>query len=406
MHKIFSSLPAAILALSLLTVPASAATFSDVPENSEYYAAVTYLSAPTRTDVDGVIHEGAVVSGTGDGLFSPDRAITIDEFTVMLMNTYYHEDWPCATVEGADWALGYTTTAWSIDIYTLDEYETMKADGVTRAEIWNMLANASKLTPYPAWLYTDETPSVDFARDIEYAMYDTGLYIEEVDANEIPTRGEIAQLIYRLETGDYEKQSANNFWGNVTVTMENNLCWQVRNTSMYEWTILPDKYKVAFAKNGWALQFVDNMWEYYPDHVLACGITDYSKKLITISRSFNLLQRPTLVHEFGHFVMGNSNLSLTAQYMYDTEQEALAKLIETTYCQTNQNEMFAEAFRYVLMNQDDEETYTEMAEKIPLSLAVIENGLLNAKGIVDYDAIDEAVRTNWDYICAANEDAA
>lgn len=403
MHKIFSSLLAAIVALSLLTVPASAATFSDVPENSKYYAAVTYLSAPTRTDEDGVIHEGAVVSGTSGGLFSPDHEITIDEFTVMLMHAYYHEDWPCVSTGGKDWAKSFTTTAWQIGVYTEDEYDDMKANGVTRAQVWEMLANVSRLAPYPAWLYTGETPSVDFARDVEYAMYATGLYNEDVDANETPTRGEVAQLIYRLETGDYEKQTADDFWGDAAVTIESPVCWQERNASMYEWTLLPDKYKAAFIKDGWTLRFVEEMRTYYPKDTLACGMTDYDVKTITISRSFNTHKTPVLLHEFGHFIMEQANIPLTTNYMLDTEGTALAELTGSDYCKTDQNEMFAEAFRYVLTHRDNTQAYAEMKAAIPFSLDIIEKGFFGANGLFDFDAFNETNYNYWEYICTAQE---
>lgn len=405
MHRFSTSL--LVLALiSLLAVPASAATFSDVPESSDYYAAVTYLSAPTRKDANGIVHVDPVIAGVGSGLFAPDRAISVDEFTVMLMNAYYHEDWPCVTGEGADWAKTYTSTACQIGIYTSDEYEDMKANSVTRAQVWEMLADISELAPYPAWLYTGETPSVDFKRDIEYAMYATGLCAEDADPSGTPTRGEVAQLIYRLQTGEYEKQTAGDFWGGAKVTVESPLCWRERNQSMAEWTTLPDKYKTAFIENGWTLQFVEKMRDYYPDDALAIGLTDGKAKTITISRSFNAHKTLVLTHEFGHFAAELADIPLTLGYMYDTERETLTKLVGTGYCKTNRDEMFAEAFRYILVHRDDTEAYAKMQADIPFSLAIIEQAFLDADGVFDLDTMNDVVHTNWEYICAAHEGAA
>lgn len=96
-------LRSALLALTAglcLTVPALAAeapAFSDVPEDHWAYSYVQRAAL------------AGVVNGTGGGQFSPDKPLTLAEFTAMVLRGVYGEE-PEHTGAG-QWYSAYTAAA-------------------------------------------------------------------------------------------------------------------------------------------------------------------------------------------------------------------------------------------------------------------------------------------------------
>lgn len=366
------------LVLVLQTVPTYAAEpaqrYKDVPVDSEYYDAIEWMT------------EQNIVSGTGDGNFSPDSPLTIEQFTVIYMRLFYADEYSLGAATGESWADNYISAALFIGIYDDKQLAEMKEDGPSRKYVWEMLADATDLVPYPAWVYTDETPSVNFERDLEYAMYSTSLYKDAVDINGTPTRGETLNLAYRLIQNDYKKQAEPELWQNVNVIMESPICWRERNMAMYEWTLIPEKFTQSFQDNEWTLRFTGSMSNHYPEEPIAAGMTDFADKVITIAHAFNSHSTHVLIHEFGHYTMHEIQIPLTQKYMYETEKEQLAELTGSQYCKTNREEYAAEAFRYILLNRYNPSEYEKMRNQIPVTLNIIENGFLDCEEFVNYDA--------------------
>lgn len=362
-------------ALAVQAAPAFAAgpvqRYADVPVGSEYYEAIEYMS------------DRGIVSGTGDGNFSPDAPLTMEQLSIILMRLFHSTDYPLSATATAS---EYVSTASFIGIYDETEAREMKTNGLTRMDMWDMLAEETMLEPYPAWAYTGEEPSVDFERDLEYAVYAAGLYDEKVDADAAPTRGEAMDITYRLITGNYKTLEAPAMWQDVNVIMESPNCWKERNRSMYEWTLIPDKFIQKFKDENWTLRFVEEMKTYYPQHPTSIGMTEYEGRVITIATAFNRNAMDVLAHEFGHFVMCQAQIPMTGEYLYQAEKDKLAELTGSQYCKTNRYEYFAEAFRYILIERDVPQEYAKMKASIPITLNLIENGFLDCECFVDYDA--------------------
>ena len=180
----------------------------------------------------------------------------------------------------------------------------------------------------------------------------------------------------------------NKFGVEIVYDMPEGNCSRIRNDALYELSLLPEKYVKAFNDNGWKLQIIEEMRDYFPNQVLASGMTHLNSKTITLSTSFYNYDKFILVHEFGHFVDLITSSTLTPMYMFRFEKENIGTLMGV-YSQSNSKECFAECFMYVLINRNDEEKYLEMQSLSPMSLEYIENGYLDADGLLNLDNINE-----------------
>lgn len=69
------------------------------------------------------------------------------------------------------------------------------------------------------------------------------------------------------------------------------------------------------------------------------------------------------------------------------EEDGLAS-ITGSYCKTNIQEYFAEAFRYVLLYRNTEDKYVEIIRNAPLTAKFIEQAYLDADGLYSLDAVN------------------
>ena len=79
-NRILSFLLASVMAVSMVIPVQAADTFRDVPKNFWAYTAIEELAAK------------GIISGTGNGNFSPDDYVTMAQFISMLMRLFYEEE--------------------------------------------------------------------------------------------------------------------------------------------------------------------------------------------------------------------------------------------------------------------------------------------------------------------------
>ena len=82
-------------------------------------------------------------------------------------------------------------------------------------------------------------------------------------------------------------------------------------------------------------------------------------------------------------------------YIYRFEKEGIQKLTGD-YSQNNRHECFAEIFRYILVNKNDEVKYKEMEDLIPMTLEYIENGFLSGDELCDLDILNDITDKYWE----------
>lgn len=154
MKVILSKIGVLALILSLvLPTGAASASFRDVPENHWAYPYVQSMA------------DQGIVSGVGEGLFLPDRSVSMAEFSVMIVNAFYGGYYGSST--GGAWWDGYlakldacgilqgldlqkTNGQWDDQAVTdpmprydmaLMMYQTLKAQGIM-VENWAQVAQA------------------------------------------------------------------------------------------------------------------------------------------------------------------------------------------------------------------------------------------------------------------------
>lgn len=114
------------MAVSMAVIPASAATFTDVPDTHWAYSYVEAMA------------EKGAVSGVGNGKFAPDKEVTYAEFAVMLSQLMYPAE--LKTYQAA-WTGNGETNYWWEPYVDLLSYEhevlvTMRAGVFTEKMYW------------------------------------------------------------------------------------------------------------------------------------------------------------------------------------------------------------------------------------------------------------------------------
>ena len=192
------SLYAAILAVFVFTPAAHAASFPDVAENSEHYAAIEYLKAK------------GVVSGYPDGTFQPNRHINRAEvLKVLLLGTATdltsNQAIVFPDVSEKDWFFTYVRKAYELKI--IEGYP----DGKFRPENNTNVAEALKIillsfrAGLPPAMTVDPYPDVEkgvwygpfaqYSKDKQIIMAEDDGYLH---AEREVTRADFAEIVYRL----------------------------------------------------------------------------------------------------------------------------------------------------------------------------------------------------------------
>lgn len=190
------------------------ATFSDVPEGSDHYDAITYLKAK------------GIINGYDDGTFKPDQEVNRAEILKIILGgsnidaTTDLTSFPFPDVSSDQWFAGWVAAAKERGIVSGNPDGTFVPDEtVTKAAAMKILLLTNQvdlsnfvLTEKP---YEDVEMSDWFALYFEYAK-EKNLIEGDSNGNIIPaagmTRGEVAEMMYRLirlqETGSSRYSSA------------------------------------------------------------------------------------------------------------------------------------------------------------------------------------------------------
>ncbi|MFA5788945.1 MAG: S-layer homology domain-containing protein [Candidatus Gracilibacteria bacterium] len=192
-----------ILAVSLLSVYANTDTdFSDLSSGSPFFDSINYVQSQ------------GIVEGYEDNTYKPDNPINRAEFTKIIISAVFTEDQistctPSKTlsdVSSSDWFYPYVCEALNNEIVAGYSDGTFKpANNINFAEASKIITNAFGYETSP--------------KDVWYQSF-----VEELEAsNAIPTticsvsknisRGEMAEMIYRLKEDITDKSSTSFFSG-------------------------------------------------------------------------------------------------------------------------------------------------------------------------------------------------
>lgn len=170
--------------------------FSDVPEGSSYFAAITYLAST------------GVIEGYEDGTFRPDQTVNRVESLKFILESIEaaleNGDLPFSDVSEEDWYYEYLYTAYKKAIVDGNPDGTFRPnDTVNKAEFFKILFNGLNVDIDPNLSsppYIDVSVDEWFAPYIAYAKQ-IGIISSEIDhiyPNQGMTRGEVADAMYEL----------------------------------------------------------------------------------------------------------------------------------------------------------------------------------------------------------------
>ena len=197
-NKIVFTLVLGILALNFGFQVASAASFSDVGDSTKYSSAVEYLKTK------------GIINGYSDGTFKPDNKINRAEALKIIMLAVGQDLTSTfkinfKDVSSKDWFYSYVRKATELQIVQGYSDGTFKpADNINLAESLKIallsfkspVSDAVNSAPYP-----DVTTSLWYAKYAQYAKTTQVIDPEDngnLDADQQITRGDFAELIYRL----------------------------------------------------------------------------------------------------------------------------------------------------------------------------------------------------------------
>jgi len=198
MKKIVGSLVLVTLAIFAYSTAASAASFPDVPGDSENFAAVEYLKAKN------------IISGYPDNTFAPEKTINRAEALKIVilasgLSGVPEGSVPMQDVKDSDWFYDYVQTAYANKIINGYSDGTFKpGNNINVAESLKIIINSMDSGTKEAPLknpYPDVEVTAWYSSFAQYAKtkqviwpLDDGKLHAERDI----TRGEFAQIIYRL----------------------------------------------------------------------------------------------------------------------------------------------------------------------------------------------------------------
>jgi plastocyanin len=194
--KFFHILVSTVLTASLLFPPSALAAFSDVPTSHDNFDGISY------------VQEEGIVKGYADGSFKPDLPINRAEFTKIIVEAVTEQVTPgsgekCfSDVERSAWFYHYVCFAKTQGILGGYPDGSFKpAQNITFVEASKIISNSFgyQTGTHEVWY----KPSVDVLAGKNAIPSTVGTFTKNI------TRGEMAEMIYRLKNGITNKSSTN-----------------------------------------------------------------------------------------------------------------------------------------------------------------------------------------------------
>lgn len=344
MKRFYQSLTTFAMALFLsafLAAPAYAASgFSDIPADSGWYEAVTYLAD----------HE--ITYGTGNQCYSPNELITVRQWASMLCRAFenYDLDFYDSEVFGDTSILCCYREGW------LTENAMEAPDShMCRSALLQSAFRAAGIPVYDSALY----PGGE-----ELSPYDNVLRVgkelalcgQDSAALELMTRGEAAQILYQLLTCEYEIEKP----PMVSAVFLYNQEGVDLNPYLVELDRVPAPILRAFERSEWKY-VIDYSYlrDFSRQRGMTCiGVTSYSTREIYVS------DYTATIHEFGHFL--DQVLRFPAEHETLFRAEAHSSLaVLRDYAATDSSEYFAEYFAYWIANRENADKMARLEAASP-----------------------------------------
>lgn len=179
---------------------------------------------------------------------------------------------------------------------------------------------------------------------------------------DIITRGEAADLLYALLTGEFTVAPPPIL---ETIPLNNKEGVHL-NSYLLELQKIPEPIRQAFAERGWQYT-IDYAYlaRLSEERNMSCiGATNYGSRQITVSSA------GATVHEFGHFLDELMGFPSQTEGFYQEESGTAAALLRP-YALTNEREYFADCFVYWLTYRDNSKKMAALCSAAPKTYAYL-----------------------------------
>lgn len=335
MKRIIAICIAAIILASFIVIAFSAGEtnqqiFSDVPISSQYYNATQFC------------YNKGIVNGTGEGKLSPNSAITIYQWCLIITRV-----------------LNINTENSVNSLYELGIIDLNSSFYPNSTICRNALYKSAFLA------FEIET----YGKNTMDAAQELGLCINNSNKFDIMTRGEAIEIVYILMTTNEEIKKPEKL-KNVNIVNND----KAHLDSYYSiLNLVPDEIIQKFVDNKWKIIIDASVVNDFSKEIGASGMceafTDYINKEIYI-----MIPR-SMIHEIGHFVdcYMNDNNKLIQIF----EKEGRSNTFLSLYSRTNYREYFAEAFDFYIRNMNNEVKMNDFKQKLPITSEYLINLNLN-----------------------------
>ena len=349
MKRIQTWLPFLVLIVAVcmqLTVSASAAAepiFQDVSADSPWYEGIAYAA------------ENGITLGTGDNNFSPDAAITIRQWAVMICRAYGKE-----IPEAADSPFGQAQLNLAYKEGWLSMSAMLEPDmEMCRSAVYDSAFAVEDIPVYRYELYEDGeymTAADNYVR----IGYENELCVEDADPLDHITRGEAVQIIYLIRTKGLQVDPPEM----VEQLNINNVDQVYLEPYLLEFKKIPEPILDEYTERGWSFNLCGQYLEDLSDRLnMQCaGATCYQEKVIYARESF------CTVHEIGHFYHQVLRFPSAIRVLYAKESKS-ARDVLGNYSTTDSLEYFAEFFEYWINWSGNEERMRVLEEAAPETYA-------------------------------------
>lgn len=329
--------------LSLSASAASEPAFRDVSADSPWYEGVAYAA------------ENGITYGTGDNNFSPDAAITIRQWAVMICRAYGKE-----VTEAPDSSFGQAQLNLAYKEGWLNMSAMLEPDTeMCRSAVYVSAFAVENIPVYRYELYEDGeymTAADNYVR----IGYENGLCEEDANSLDRISRGEAVQIIYLICTKGLQVDPPEM----VEQLNIHNIDQVHLESYLLELKKVPASILDEYTERGWSFdlnsQYLDDLSDQL--NMQCAGATAYQEKTIYARESH------CTVHEFGHFYHQVLGFPSIIEDLYAKESESVRDVLGN-YSTTNSSEFFAEFFEYWINWSGSEKRMSVLEEAAPKTYA-------------------------------------
>ena len=332
------------LMISLLMIPsvfaADTDAFVDVAPQSPWYEGVQFAQS------------AGITNGTGNGYYSPDTLINVQQLSIMLCRALNDESLKGTTMS----ELSESSIRAGMQAGWLNETAILDpTSAVSRGNLYRAAFGAFGIDTYSYELYEGgkQLPETENCLRIGKEF---GLCAADAKSTDLVTRGEVADAIYRIMTTDFIVD-APPILQETPIMNEDAVAL---NGYLLEIQRVPESIRDLYRDQGWTYiidsdavaKHSEEMGQEY------AGLTSYAKKCIIVTTP------DCTMHEYGHFLHHTLKFPAEIDELYRQEMKA-AESVLGNYSTTNSHEFFAEFFEYWHNNRNHAEKMEALQKQAP-----------------------------------------